>query len=124
MSTLKHQYTFIPETNRVAIECNFQLNRLLLITNVTRNQTLYTFNTERFGVQDFINDLENQITTVVFKFDCSGMQADDVLQILIQEDHVTFEPSETFLDPVSKIRVSNPENLIDTDFEYGLQTSK
>jgi hypothetical protein len=52
------------------------------------------------------------------------MQADDVLQILIQEDHVTFEPSETFLDPVSKIRISNPENLIDTDFEYGLQTSK
>ena len=35
-----------------------------------------------------------------------------------------FEPTETFMDPVSKIRVSNPENLIDTDFEYGLQSSK
>ena len=28
------------------------------------------------------------------------------------------------LDPVNKLRVSNPENLIDTDFEYGLQSSK
>ena len=32
--------------------------------------------------------------------------------------------SETFTDPVSKIRVSNPQNLIDTDFEYGLQPTK
>ena len=35
-----------------------------------------------------------------------------------------FEPTETYIDPVSKIRVSNPENLIDTDFEYGLQGTK
>ena len=32
--------------------------------------------------------------------------------------------SRTMLDPVSKLRVSNPENLIDTDFEYGLQNTK
>lgn len=34
------------------------------------------------------------------------------------------EPTETYIDPVSKIRVSTPENLIDTDFEYGLQGTK
>jgi hypothetical protein len=28
------------------------------------------------------------------------------------------------IDPVSKFRVSNPSNLIDTDFEYGLQPTK
>jgi hypothetical protein len=33
-------------------------------------------------------------------------------------------PIATFVDPVSKIRVSQPENLIDTDFEYGLQETK
>ena len=27
----------------------------------------------------------------------------------------------TLIVPVSKLRVSQPENLIDTDFEYGLQ---
>jgi hypothetical protein len=29
-----------------------------------------------------------------------------------------------FVDPVTKLRVSTPENLIDTDFEYGLQPTK
>ena len=28
------------------------------------------------------------------------------------------------IDPVTKLRVSNPETLIDTDFEYGLQPTK
>ena len=32
-------------------------------------------------------------------------------------------PSE-LIDPVSKFRISQPENLIDTDFEYGLQPTK
>jgi hypothetical protein len=35
---------------------------------------------------------------------------------------VTF-PKE-FIDPVTKLRVSQPETLIDTDFEYGLQPTK
>jgi hypothetical protein len=34
-----------------------------------------------------------------------------------------FFPKE-FIDPVTKLRVSQPENLIDTDFEYGLQPTK
>jgi hypothetical protein len=29
-----------------------------------------------------------------------------------------------FIDPVTKLRVSQPENLIDTDFEYGVQPTK
>lgn len=39
-------------------------------------------------------------------------------------DVTEFKPIDTFIDPVSKIRVSNPGNLIDTDFEYGLQPTK
>jgi hypothetical protein len=35
---------------------------------------------------------------------------------------ITF-PSQ-FIDPVTKLRVSQPETLIDTDFEYGLQPTK
>ena len=37
---------------------------------------------------------------------------------------VVFTPQQAQLDPVGKIRVSNPETLIDTDFEYGLQATK
>ena len=48
----------------------------------------------------------------------------DELQIFVEQDsgRVTFD--DTFTDPVSKLRVSQPENLIDTDFEYGLQSTK
>jgi hypothetical protein len=52
------------------------------------------------------------------------MSASDKLQIFVEKDNQAFEPSETFVDPVSKIRISQPENLIDTDFEYGLQSTK
>lgn len=40
------------------------------------------------------------------------------------QDIQKISPEDTFIDPVSKIRVSNPSNLIDTDFEYGLQPTK
>jgi hypothetical protein len=33
-------------------------------------------------------------------------------------------PIETLIDPVNKLRVSQPQALIDTDFEYGIQASK
>jgi hypothetical protein len=35
-----------------------------------------------------------------------------------------FQPTDTLIDPVSKFRVSQAQNLTDTDFEYGLQDSK
>ena len=40
------------------------------------------------------------------------------------ETNVLFEPGETYTDPVNKFRVSTPQALIDTDFEYSLQSSK
>ena len=35
-----------------------------------------------------------------------------------------FNPIETLTDPVNRLRVSQPQALIDTDFEYGIQQSK
>lgn len=35
-----------------------------------------------------------------------------------------FNPIETLIDPVNKLRVSQPQALIDTDFEYGTQITK
>ena len=34
------------------------------------------------------------------------------------------KPHKTYRDPVDKLRVSNPEALMDTDFEYSLQSTK
>lgn len=124
MKKLMHKYEFIPSENKVVFHENFELKRALIITNVTHNEIIYSFNSDSLGIQDIEHQYDDNITTLILKKDCSAMSADDELQIFLEEDYASFEPSETFLDPVSKFRVSNPENLIDTDFEYGLQSSK
>ena len=49
----------------------------------------------------------------------TGTAIIDTLQIFQEKDSVSMRPDKTYTDPVSKFRVSQPENLIDTDFEYG-----
>ena len=69
-------------------------------------------------------DQNQETTTITLAVDTSAMDRDDLLQIFVESKAATFEPSETFVDPVSKLRVSNPETMIDTDFEYGPQATK
>ena len=52
------------------------------------------------------------------------MSATDKLQIVLEVPDTTIVPSETYIDPVSKFRTSQPQSLIDTDFEYGTQPTK
>jgi hypothetical protein len=96
---------------------------LLLVTNVTRSTIIYNFAGSGFG-GTVTYDAENDESTLTLESDTSTHNSADELQIFldIREDKVDF--SETFTDPVSKLRVSNPQNLIDTDFEYGLQPTK
>ena len=63
-------------------------------------------------------------TIIVLNANTSSMNAADKLQIFVDEYEETFRPAEVLLDPVSKQRVSTAQALIDTDFEYGLQTTK
>lgn len=121
---LVHKYTFIPSTNTIILNGMYNLNRFLLISNATTNETLYTFNDTINGMSAHSIDTDAQTTTAVLDINCSGMDATDQLQIFIEDDQTTFRPEEAFVDPVNKFRVSNPENLIDTDFEYGVQSSK
>lgn len=124
MKKLIHSYEFYPSTNTVVINGIYKPERLLLITNVTTNQIIFTFNSPTIGITGISYDYPNEKTTLVLDFNCSTMSVDDKLQIFVELDYVSMEPSETFVDPVSKIRVSEPENLIDTDFEYGIQSTK
>ena len=121
---LLHHYTFTPSTNTIVIDGVFARERFLLITNAQSEQQIYVFNDSYSGFANITFDYPNEQTTVVLDYDCSGMASTDKLQIFIEQDYQTIEPSATFTDPVSKLRVSQPENLIDTDFEYGLQSTK
>lgn len=120
---LVQKYTFTPSLDKVTIDGNVSHKRLLLITNVTTGVVLYNFADEQAGAS-VSYDYTTELTTIIFEKDCNGMSATDTLQIFYEQDYVLMEPSETFVDPVSKFRVSTPQNLIDTDFEYGPQASK
>ena len=119
------QYVFNAAADTIQIKDNYALERLLVITDVTINQIIYNFADPTKGATVAYDDTTGY-TTISLDYDVSaaGASDSDNLQIFVEEDSVTFKPDETYVDPVSKIRVSTPENLIDTDFEYGLQSTK
>ena len=99
---------------------------LLLITNVNANKVVYQFNDNNLGGNMTV-DGRTSSSQLELTYDIANdanMSDTDSYQVFYDSAEVHIEPSETFVDPVSKFRVSNPENLIDTDFEYGLQSTK
>jgi len=97
--------------------------RLLMITNVTSGEIIYLFN-DATKSGTFAFDYDDYTTTITLDYDTTAMDDADELQIFVEWDNQTVDFDESYVDPVSKIRVSQPENLIDTDFEYGLQSTK
>lgn len=112
--------------NTIIVGDIIPLESLLLITDVTANKVIYQFNDLTKGAIASI-DGKGSSTTFTLTYDIAN-DADilntNSFQLFYDSAEVHIEPSETFVDPVSKFRVSNPENLIDTDFEYGLQSTK
>jgi len=123
---LNFYYTFTPSTRTIVVNGNVSRKKLLLITNVTRNEVLYNFAQPSRGASSINYNADTDQTTIVLVYDTAtnGHNANDVLQIFSEEDAQVFKPEEFIVDPVSKFRVSQPNTLIDTDFEYGLQSSK
>lgn len=119
-------YTFTPSTRTITIPKYITRERLILITNVTRNQVIYNFSDPSMTATAYTASVTGATgsTTLVLQFNTTAMSPTDKLQIVIDEVAERFEPSETYLDPTNKLRVSTPQALIDTDFEYGIQTTK
>ena len=116
-------YTFDASAKTITLSDTYDQKRFLLITNVTTNQVIYNFADAAAGAtfEYFYDPIS---TVITLTYDTTSMSDTDKLQIFYDADKQSFAPTDEYLDPVSKIRVSNPENLIDTDFEYGLQSTK
>lgn len=120
-------YTFTPSTSTITIPQAIPRERFVLITDVTTNQVLYNFSdpTLKFTSHAIATDAAgNTTTTVVLSYNTAALVSTDKLQIVIDEPEETFKPSELYTDPVNKLRVSQPQALIDTDFEYSTQATK
>ena len=123
---LETGYTFTPSTRTIIIPRAIQRERLVLITNVTNNQVIYNFSDPNLKATSYtVSTTANaNTTTVVLNYNTASMSSTDKLQIIIDEYDEKFSPSETYVDPVNKFRTSQPQALIDTDFEYGTQITK
>jgi hypothetical protein len=123
---LETGYTFTSSTNTIIIPRAIPRERLILITNVTANTVIYNFSDANLKATSYTVSTSGgtNTTTVVLNYNTSGMTSTDKLQIIVDEYDEKFSPSEAYTDPVNKFRVSTPQALIDTDFEYGSQVTK
>ena len=122
---LETGYTFTPGDSgvgNIVIPKAIPREKLVLITNVTTNTVIYNFSDSNLKATSYT--ISGNSTTVEFNYNTSGMSSTDKFQIIIDEYDEKFSPSEVYTDPVNKLRVSTPQALIDTDFEYGTQISK
>ena len=116
-------YTFVPASKTITVTGIVNMTNLLLITNTTRNVILYNFADPTYTGSTSYNSTSNA-TTITLSYPTGTHLASDNLQIYVEDLFTSFRPDETFQDPTDKLRVSSPQALIDTDFEYGTQISK
>ena len=144
---LVKQYVFTPGiagSATVKIPGRYTLDKLLLITNVTDNIILYNFADTTFAgttcaftakTKDDAEDADfpkiyqahDGFTTITLQYNASAMSASDDLQIFVEgtEDYGQMvRPWPFGTDAIERTRVSNPQSMIDADFEYGLQPTK
>ena len=123
---LIHDYILNSTTDVVQIRGNIKGEQLLLITDVTNNQIIYNFSQTGKGFSARSYSSTTDYTSFTLDTDVSAIGINDQteLQIFVDYDAQEIDFKASFYDPVNKLRISNPENLIDTDFEYGLQSSK
>ena len=126
-------YTFTPSTATIVIPRYIPRERLILITDVTKNVVLYNFSDPTLTATSY-SAVAGQTTwggnagqtTITLAYNTNTIQfaQTDKLQIMVDEYEERFQPAEALLDPTNKMRVTLPQSLIDTDFEYSFQPTK
>lgn len=117
---------FNPVTGTIVLPIPVHQERLLLITNVTRNKVIYNFSDPNLGSysHEITDHPTRPTTTIVLEYNTSDMLSTDRLSIVYDDGITRFKPEDTMMDAVGKMRVAAPKSLIDTDFEYSVQNSK
>ena len=114
-------FTFDAAAGTITFRGKFNLKSFLLVTNVTDNIIIYNFSDPtKGGTTNFVSPN----TTLILDYDTSSMANEDNLQIFVDIENTIIEPVQPMQDAVERMRVSNPQALIDTDFEYSLQPTK
>ena len=127
------QYVFSPAgagVGTIKLPGNYTSATLIAILNATKQSFIYNFadstllGTITWNSQpdsNFPQSIDG-VTTVTFTTDTSSMSANDKLAVYIETQYAADRPFAR--DAVERLRVANPQSLIDADFEYGLQNTK
>ena len=140
---LVRDYVFTPgaaNAGTIIVPGRFTLDKLLLITNVTDNIIIYNFGDATSAGTTVVFTKGNNAThfptvesaasgysTITLAIDTSAMSSTDLLQIYAEEmteQGQVVRPYAFGTDAIERARMSEPESLIDADFEYGLQPTK
>lgn len=132
-----YDYAFTPggsNTGTIKVPGRFKLSDFLAIFNVTDQIALFNFGDSNLGGTVSYSSSQDAnfpyhtegVTTLTLEKDTSGMSAGDDLTIYIesQDGAQTVRPWFFGTDAIERLRTSNPQSLIDADFEYGLQNTK
>jgi len=130
-----YEYVFTPGTaglGTVKVADRYNLADFLAIYDTNTNTSIYNFgdNTQggttswAAGTTAAFPTAYAGVTTLTLDKDTSSLSASDPLAIYVEDRYLTAQPWEFGMDAIGRQRVSNPESLIDADFEYGLQNTK
>jgi len=135
---LVEKYIFTPgdaNAGTVKFPGKVDETQLLIITNKTTQENIYALgDPTRSGslVYDAADNStffseQDGVTTVTLSKDTSSMLSTHKIAVYTDAPKQVgniIRPYAFGVDAVERIRVSNPQSLIDADFEYGLQTTK
>ena len=118
-------YEFDPATRTITIPNKIiPQQNLLLVTNATSNTVIFNFSDPDLGVTNYTCPYSSYGTRFTLGYNTTSMSSSDPILIMEDVPNTNIDFGETVQDAVNKLRVSTPESLIDTDFEYGLQPIK
>jgi len=135
---LIEKYVFTPgaaNAGTVKFPGKVDETQLLIITNKTTQENIYALgDPTRSGslVYDAADTTtfyseQDGVTTVTLSKDTSSMLSTHKIAVYTdapkQQGNI-IRPYAFGVDAIERIRVANPQSLIDADFEYGLQTTK
>ena len=135
---LVEKYIFSPDVataGYVKFPGKVDATQLLIIANKTTQNNIYAIGdptrggTVSYSASEdagFFTEQEG-VTTVTFTYDTSTMSSTDKIAIYTDAPRQTgniVRPYFMGVDAIERMRVANPQSLIDADFEYGLQPTK
>jgi hypothetical protein len=132
----EERYRFDASEKKIKIPDKIKVDDILLITNATDGIVIanqldpgkgftISYNAPPISDPDFTYAIDG-FTEITLEYDTSGMSDTDSLTIYLEDERhgIKTRPYDFGTDAIERMRIAQPQSLIDADFEYGLQNTK